>query len=524
MTAGASSDYPNPGESFKQDFPTSTLIRSLCDPSVYDHTASGIRVVETHISWIILTGPFAYKVKKPVSLGFLDFGTLSKRKAMCMEELRLNRRLAPELYLDVVAITGSETAPVLNGSGAAIEYAVKMVQFDIDNEMAALVCKGLPISLINDLASGLADFHLNRARICSDQAFSTPAQVGQRIKDNFVVLRQNSDSDRLRLLDYLETWVDARLEDLEESIERRGGDGFVRECHGDLHLGNMVVIGDRVRLFDCLEFDVRLRWIDVISEVAFVVMDFDYHGCSEYGYQFLNRYLSVTGDYSGLELLPLYLVYRAMVRAKVASIRNQQSSKRGGLVPEVGGHLELAGQYLNARHPRLFITHGYSGSGKSWWSERLARKLPAIHIRSDVERDRTVAGADAERYSPENIALNYEHLVNVAGTILDAEYSVIVDATFLRIEQRNMFYTLAENRGVETVVLDMQCDERLLRSRIAQRSAAGSDPSQATTLVLDMQMRHAQPLSELDKARIVTIEAGKKLDPDAILGQISAVS
>lgn len=501
----------------------------MCDPVLYDHPVETIEVVETHISWIVLTGPFAYKVKKPVSLGFLDFSTLDRRKAMCSEELRLNRRLAPELYLDVVPITGSVEHPVLHGTGAAIEYAVKMVQFESGDEMNVRVSEGLPLELVDDLAREVADFHMRRAQVCGEQEFSTPEQVRRRIDDNFAVLRPHVGPAAIRRLDHLQTWVDGRLSGLSQTMQRRKSGGYVRECHGDLHLGNMVVIGGRVRLFDCLEFNPQMRWIDVASEVAFVVMDFDYQGYREYGCQFLNSYLVATGDYAGLELLPLYLVYRAMVRAKVACIRSLQTSGTTDFMTQAECHLALACHYTDPPSPRLFITHGYSGSGKSWWSGRLARKIFAIHIRSDVERIRKSetdgdAGAAVERYSADNIARNYRHLLDLAGQVLRAGYSVIVDATFLLSDQRNMFYALARHCCVVAVVLDIQCDERLLRTRISRRAEAGEDPSEATVLVLEKQLRGAQPLSDAEKAHAIAVRSDRNEDIQSLLARISGIS
>lgn len=505
------------------------LIRSLCKPAVYDFPVREVRVVETHISWVLLTGTYAYKIKKPVNLGFLDFSTLNRRRAMCDEELRLNRRLAPELYLEVVAITGSIEDPVPGGVGAAIEYAVKMIQFDTGCELDVLVDRGLSGGLIDELAREVADFHVNRALTCSDREYGTPAQVRQRVTDNFELLRPHLDFEASRSLDYLETWVDARFAALSAVMDRRIAGGFIRECHGDLHLGNMVVIGGRVRLFDCLEFNPQMRWIDVMSEVAFTVMDFDYRGHREYGCRFLNAYLSSTGDYAGMELLPLYLVYRAMVRAKVACIRNLQSSGAEDFIAEIDGHMALARGYVAAPRPRLVITHGLSGSGKSWWSGRLAPGLSAIHIRSDVERNRLMPGGEGvseapDRYSTRNTARIYKRLLSAAGSVLKAGYTVIVDATFLKYEHREMFYGLAAKHGVDATVLDLRCDEGLLRSRISGRLAEGKDPSEATTSVLDMQLKEAEPLSDADKAMAVSIESGDNSGIESVLARISRIS
>lgn len=528
MTPAREPERPGPGP-LHEERAGASLVEALCDPSPYDHPVHGLELVETHISWVLLTGKFAYKIKKPVSLPFLDFSTLERRRAMCHEELRLNRRLAPDLYLKVVPITGSVARPVVDGPGAAIEYAVKMVQFDTANELDVLVHAGLAQELIDQLAREVADFHLARTSTCRDRKYGTPAQVRRRIMDNFAILRPHLDRPATARLDRLEDFVRERLAALEDTMDARIAGGYVRECHGDLHLGNMVVIDNRVRLFDCLEFNAQMRWIDVMSEVAFVVMDLEHHGCGGQGVRFLNVYLAATGDYAGLEVLILYLVYRAMVRAKVACIRDLQSPGASALTTEVNDYLELALRYTLPRRPRLAITHGFSGSGKSWWSERLAPGFAAIHIRSDVERDRVVRASaetpgEFDRYSPDNIALTYDHLRRLARSILQAGFSVIADATFLLAGQRRMFRELAEEIGVPFTIVDLPCDEELLQARIEGRRRAGGDPSEATIAVLEHQMRSADPLSEDERSLTVSVDAQGGTTVKSVLARISGIS
>ena len=299
----------------------------------------------------------------------------------------------------------------------------------------------------------------------------------------------------------------------------------MRECHGDLHLGNMVLIADRIRLFDCLEFNEQFRWIDVMSEVAFVAMDFEFHHHRDFAFQFLNRYLWITGDYAGLELLSLYLVYRAMVRAKVAGIRCRQSGGDPRENADVRAHLKLAQSYIALPRAYLYITHGYSGSGKSWWSERIARLLPAIHIRSDVERTREYnANGEAEpgagRYDARTIAQNYNRLRDLAETIIRTGYSVIVDATFLQYEHRAPFYAMARQTGVAVKILNFKCEDAVLRARIDQRLTRGTDPSEATVAVLDEQISHAQPLRAEESGMAVAIHTDREQDTEALVHRI----
>ena len=507
------------GEGSKQ----TVLVQSLRDAKLYDHPVRDIEVVETHISYLILTGHYAYKIKKSIGLSFLDFSTLEKRRFYCQEELRLNQRLAPDLYLAVVPITGSYEFPTLGGQGDVIEYAVKMVQFDTTKELDLVLAReGVTTGLISELAEDLADFHLSVDRASMERDYGSPSVIRHRIKDNFVEILPCADEGGGGVLADLEMWVDKKLDGHEDLLNSRKQSGFIRECHGDLHLGNMVLIEDRIRLFDCLEFNEQLRWIDVMSEIAFLVMDLDFHGRKDLAFQFLNRYLAVTGDYAGLELLHLYLVYRAMVRAKVACIRSRQSENRGSDTTSVSDHLLLARSYTHTPSPRLVMAHGLSGSGKTFLSKQIARLMPAIHIRSDVERMRSFRTQENKdiRYSAKNIGLIYDELLRLAGVILRAGFPVIVDATFLLSTQRELFHRLAENYGVPFTILDFQCPEHILRSRVQQRLAEGGDPSEATERVLEMQLKNLQALSPDENKHTIPIRTDQTVDAAAVVKRI----
>lgn len=488
----------------------SQLVASLCDPAVYHHPVRDIRVVETHISYVILTGDVAYKIKKPVALSFLDFSTLEKRKFYCEQELSFNRRLSPDLYLGVVPITGTFEQPSISGPGGTIEYAVQMVQFDRNKELPFLVQQGeVDKGMIGTLAEEVADFHQRVERAAPEDEFGSCELVGRIIKDNFSEIAPClADDDRL---DDLESWVDDKLKALRGTLQNRHDGGFIRECHGDMHLGNMVLINDRIRLFDCLEFNEQLRWIDVMSEVAFLVMDLDYHGQKALAAHFLNCYLRVTGDYEGLGVLPLYLVYRAMVRAKVACIRERQTAQAKKATSDTIGHLTLACSYTRPKSNRLVIMRGVSGSGKSWIAERVASLMPAIHIRSDVERirlDQEPGNEPAVRYSKQNIERVYQRLSSLAGVILEAGFAVVVDATFLERDQRDRFARLAGAANVPFTILDIHCPEQILRTRVQARLAKGEDPSEATLSVLEQQLKVIEPLSAGERKRSIPVSGG----------------
>lgn len=302
------------------------LISSLLSAEIYPHPVNQLRLIETHISWVILTGPYAYKIKKPVNLGFLDFSSLEQRKLYCEEELRLNKRTAPSIYLGVVPITGSTTQPQLDGKGEAIEYAVKMRQFPQDAQLDHLLEQGgLKAAHMDAFARLVADFHQQVAVAGADDNYGEPDQVMQPVEENFEQIGQHQlTSQQQQLLDELHAWSTTEYQRLETQLAQRKQQGFIRECHGDMHLRNLAWIDEQAVAFDGIEFNANLRWIDVISEVAFLVMDLQDRNQPELAQRFLNAYLEITGDYAGLSLLPFYLVYRALVRAKVAAIRAGQ--------------------------------------------------------------------------------------------------------------------------------------------------------------------------------------------------------
>ncbi len=481
----------------------------LTDPACYDHPVGKIELIETHISWVLLTGVYAYKIKKPVDLGFLDFSTLEKRKQDCLEELRLNRRLAPDYYLAVVAITGSPNQPRIGGSGEILEYAVKMRQFPADHTLDKLAERGELGNLqIDALAARLAHFHLVECAIAPvDSLWNLPQTIARPVEANFKVL-QSCLTDRALRLAELHEWCDTEHARLAPLMEQRR----VRECHGDLHLANLAWVDGQLIIFDCLEFDPALRWIDVISEVAFCYMDLLHRTLPQLAARFLNAWLEATGDYQGVALLQYYAVYRALVRAKVASLGTNHA--------EVESYLHLTEQLATHHFPLptshcLIITHGLSGSGKTTASQSLLEKHGLIRLRSDVERKR-LAGLDARAksdgtlYTAENSRRIYQYLAQQAERLLCSGWSVIVDAAFLERAQRDLFRELALRLQVKFQIIDIQVEADILRERVRLRSRQGTDASDADLHVLEQQLATARPLDsdELEFCQPVDNDVG----------------
>lgn len=497
-------------------------IDALLNAELYPHPVEALQLIETHISWVILTGPYAYKIKKPVDLGFLDFSTLAKRHKYCDEELRLNRRTAPEIYLDVVPICGSLKQPHWDGQGEVVEYAVKMAQFPQDAQLDRLLQRGeLTAAHMDAFAQMVADFHAHVAVADATSAYGEPAHILQPVEENFSQIRERIDGAAyLQVLDELERWSLEQYQRLQPQLQERKQAGFIRECHGDMHLRNLAWVDAKPIAFDGIEFNANLRWIDVISEVAFLVMDLQDRQQPGLAQRFINAYLEINGDYRGLRLLNFYLVYRALVRAKVAAIRlgqqGMKSQEQTTVEEEFSTYLTLAQNYTKQTAASLIITRGLSGSGKTTLTQPLLEKIGAIRIRSDVERKR-LAGLKASEsghaapgqgiYRQEFSDKTYHQLRTLAADIIDAGYSVIVDATFLDKRQRDLFQQLAVEKAVRFKILDFKASADTLRQRIRQRSGDASD---ADLQVLERQLANYRPLDASELAMTVSIDTERQ--------------
>lgn len=498
------------------------LVAALKQPARYPHAVERVRLIETHISYVLLTGSYAYKLKKPLDLGFADFTTLSRRRFFCEEELRLNRRLAPELYLDVVPIGGTPRAPVLGAGEGVFDYAVRMREFPQAGLLDRVLRSGeLSTQHIDALARAVADFHGRIERAGAEQDYGTPTSIGLPMRQNFEQLRSLVESpvEREKLAG-IEAWSVAQHEGLTARFAQRRQEGFVRECHGDLHLGNIALVEDRIRIFDGIEFDPNLRWIDVINEIAFLAMDLEERGRPDFATRLVTAYLEHTGDYAGLRLLRYYQVYRAMVRAKVRRMRALQShmgnDEREAALEAYSAYLQYAHKAIEPVRRALIITHGLSGSGKTSVSQALVEGLGAVRVRSDLERKRlggiaplaqSSSGIGGGIYAEAATQATYAELRRLAGLILDAGYIAIADAAFLQRWQRETLRRLAEERHVPFVIVSCVAGEAELLRRIERRSAGGTDASEATPEVLARQLRVQEPLHADESRRRVVVDS-----------------
>lgn len=473
------------------------------------------RIEETHISWVLLAGRDAYKIKKAVDLGFLDFSTLELRRFYCGEELRLNRRLAPQLYLDIVTIGGSPEQPV-SGGGAALEYAVHMRRFPRTNRMDRMLARGLVTAAhIDRLAAVIADFHSSLPAAATESPFCATAEIETAALQNFESLpRLLSAPGDLAMLKTVREANAREFSACKPLFRQRAAAGRVRECHGDLHLGNIVVLDGVPTPFDCIEFSAALRWIDVISEISFTVMDLLRRGRPQLAWRFLNGYLEITGDYRGCGVLRFYLAYRAMVRAKIAAIRaGQRGARLKKELKSCRSYLVLADSCLTRRRPALIITHGLPGCGKSTFAQIALERLGAIRIRSDVERKRLfglTALADSRAqtgtdiYSEDATRRTYARLLELAHGLVAAGFSVIVDAAFVLHAERASFGALAGEMDAPFVIASLHTDAALLSERLALRCRRGDDPSEADIAVMRKVQVAQQPLRNEELSSAVT--------------------
>lgn len=500
---------------------TSTLIDALQNPRIYSHEIEQFELIETHISWVLLTGHYVYKIKKPVNFGFLDFSTLQKRKFYCHEEIRKNARLAPSVYLDVVTVTGSETSPEINGQGSIIEYAVKMHQFNPDNTFDRLNRNNqLKIDHIHQLAEKIAEFHHLAPLPAEDSDFGTLGQVVQPMRDNFDQLAAVKLSHFDIPLNVIKQWTEANFITLKDILTSRKQEGFIKECHGDLHLGNVALIDNEVTPFDSIEFNPSLYWIDILSDIAFLVMDLEHRHRADLAHHFLNAYLQHSGDYNGLQVFNFYRVYRAIVMAKVSALRSTQC--KGELntthLQNTGDYIQLAQDYIAQPRPVLIVMHGVSGSGKSWLAYKIIEHISAIIIRSDAERKRIKDQLNNDSpYSNHNTEKVYQHLLALAESILTSGYSVIVDATFLKNSHRELFKKLATNHHIPFKIVHTFSNQNVLKQRLLWRQHCSENISDADHEVMLKQFDALDHLTLNEKATSFSIDTSLTSSLDELI-------
>ncbi|WP_063625110.1 AAA family ATPase [Paraburkholderia mimosarum] len=498
--------------------------RALRRVATYPHPAGQIRRIQTHLSIVYLAGRYAYKIFKPVNFGFVDLTRLARRRHCALAECTLNRQLAGPLYLGVwplfaqgrrcafgrampVRARTRETCP------APLEYVVRMRRFNANDVLSVRCARHADgIADAQALAARLAHYHLHAPRHAPSLRYGSAACMAAQMRPLIEALDATVPQEAA-----LRAWCEAQLTRAAPRFAERQARGFVRACHGDLHLDNIVRWRNRLLMFDCIEFDDALRWVDVASDLAFAVMDFGAHGREDCAHRLLGEWLAATGDYAALRQLPFYMAYRALVRALVARLRGDAAERARYLRVAQGVVVRVS----NTR-PSLLLCHGVSGSGKSIASRALAERLGAIRLSSDIERKRLAGVAETARlpasaYAARQSHAIYENLLAHAQSVLESGYTAIVDATFLRERNRAAFVALARRLDVRIVILDFTVDRATLFARVAPRAASGRDASDADTAVLTGQLAQAEPLSAAERAFAIRLDTG--VEPGAYEGE-----
>lgn len=507
-----------------------TLIDSLV--VLLGRAGRPVQLFETHISWVVVGREVAYKFKKALKFDFLDFSTLQARRYYCMEELRLNRRYSPTLYLGLACITGTPEAPSIDGAGAPLEYAVKMRAFPQDALWThRLHTRAITLAEIDALAHKLAQFHQGAAVAPGSSAWGSAPAIRRAAQENLEAIAAIvAGSERAGTVGAVMAWQAEQCERLAPLFAFRKAHGFIRECHADLHSANILTLRGEVGVFDCIEFNESLRWIDVIDDLSFTCMDLRYRQRHDLAAQLLNQYLEMTGDYRGLGVLQFYRTQHALVRCKVALLRQAQGESQGRVsgqeTSESERYMRCALASARPGTPAMMIMHGFSGSGKSTLARHLVGVCDAVRLRSDVERKRMLglrasadAGAapDAGAYDRATTERTYRTLHQLARLVLDAGLPVIVDAAFLRRAQRELFDSLAKELGVPFHILNVQTDERTMRRRIISRSKRKQDPSDAGLDTLAHQLATHEALAEHEHSSVINVsgetDLGRLLGP-----------
>ncbi len=460
------------------------------NPQLYDPQPQTVEIIQTHISAVFLTGTYAYKIKKPVDFGFLDFSTLEKRKHFCSEEIRLNKRLAPDIYLEVVPITKEQNHIVINGSGTPVEYAVKMKQFPQKNIMTTqLQQHKITKQTIEELGNILIGFYIQAAHNKEIDSYGKPESVQQNIDENFEQT-QNIIGTVINKETYtfIKKANDTFFTYNKNLFDQRIKEDKIRECHGDLHSGN-IVISTKPIVFDCIEFNKRFRYIDIASDIGFLAMDLDYQNHPYLSSHLIHHYLIHSNDTTLHNVLNFYKSYRAYVRGKVIGFQlndpHIETDKKQTLINIGKKYFEFSHYYaslflqdLQQKKPLLMLVGGLSGTGKSTIAQKLAIDYHAILLNTDVVRkkihnidiyEKHHDAPNTGLYNPKKVEETYKKVLELAEQHLKEGHNVVLDATFQQQKHRTHAHQLAQHHNSQFLQIQCICDEDVIQQRLQKR-------------------------------------------------------
>jgi aminoglycoside phosphotransferase family enzyme/predicted kinase len=491
------------------------LLALLARPAAFPPPATDLRVCHTHISVVFLTDCFAYKIKKPVNLGFLDFSTLEQRRYFCEEEVRLNRRLAPDVYLGVVPVTEAG----VEGAGEPIEWAVKMVRLSDEATLERRLKHGaVDDAVLGRLAGRLAEFHRHAESTPRVHAFGAFEVVAGNARENLEHVRPLVGTTlSAAVWERLVHLTDRVLSELQPLIGGRARRGVPRDTHGDLHLDHVYLFPERMppadlAIVDCIEFNERFRFADPVADIAFLGMDLKFHGRPDLADAFAAAYLDAAADGEGRALLPFYTAYRAAVRGKVEGIelveREVPAAERAAALVRARAHWLLALAELEepARRPYLLLTAGLPGSGKSTLARGLAAQAGFVWLPSDGVRKELAAGStETDLYSPAWHDRTYAECLRQTEALLFEGKRVLMDASFWEDRRRQEFVECARRWGVPMRILHCTADPAIVRERLAGRV---NDLSDADWEVHQRLAQRWEPPGAVTEPYVVEIETG----------------
>lgn len=470
----------------------SKLFEILQKPSLYGSKVKSVKVLQTHISFVVLTGEYAYKIKKAVNFGFLDYSTLEKRKHFCEEEIRLNRRLCPDIYLGVVPITMKNSEVAFNGEGVVVEYAVKMKEFPQDNIMTKLLKQEkIDENVLDRICSILVRFYNSGERSKEIDEYGKVESVKRNTDENFEQMKEFIGVSIPRDdYDFIKKTTNSFLECKKDFFEKRIEKGFIKDCHGDLHTGNIVVDDDKICIFDCIEFNKRFRYGDVASDIGFLAMDLDFLGYPYHSSYFIEKYVEKNSDFDVFDVLNFYKGYRAFVRGKVNSFRlnenNLSQSEKKEIIVTCRRYFDLAKYYASLcslqlneeKKPVLFVVTGLTGTGKTTVAGKISVDYHAFKISSDKLR-KELAGVDIyERhydkyntglYSPEKMRQVYDKMFEYATSLLRSNRNVVLDATFKTNALREEAVQIAKENNALCLFIYCSCPEEKVKEYLEER-------------------------------------------------------
>jgi hypothetical protein len=503
---------------------------ALINKAAYPEPTEKVELVQTHISYVFLTDNYVYKIKKPVNFGFLDFSTLEKRKHYCEREVELNKRLSPDVYLEVLPITMHNGTVAISGKGRVIEYAVKMRRIPMETLMIRLLKDGrLSRETVENVARKIAQFHADAAVSKEIDRFGSIDVIKTNTNENFAQTdKYIGKSITKNQFDAIRRFTDDYLNNRPHLFNRRIAEGRIRDCHGDLHLEH-ICITEPIRIFDCIEFNDRFRYSDTAADIAFLAMDLDFHGRRELSKVLMDAYVKFSGDKGASDMVNFYKVYRAYVRGKVISFRldSDDPTIQQEALRTAQKYFNLAASYLQedpgtrplpANRPKLIITCGLMGTGKTTIAKELAETNGWELISSDTVR-KELAGIPSTQhqyekwgkgiYSSEFSRKTYERMNEIAENYLKNGSSVVMDACYGKKTERASVYAVAKATGADFTCIELVCSDGELKRRLTTRTSERGSISDGRWEIFSDQKANFEKIDDFRKEEQMVVDGSK---------------